>query len=209
MTFDDGPFLYTSQLLDILDRNNVKATFFITGNNLGKGPIDDPYNPYRAVVRRMYNSGHHIGAHTWDHPFLTYLSPADIRYQMTRMETALLNIIGRYPIYMRPPYSATNQVVRNVMNELSYHVILWDLDTDDYNNATPDRIRFSQQRITNAVSSTNPRTSSLMSIQHDVHYQTVINLVQFQIDAARRRGFRLVTLGECLGDPSSNWYRTA
>src|SRR5688572_26382773 len=67
LTFDDGPSsAYTPQILDILDRHGVKATFFVLGSNVAGN---------EALLQRTYASGHEIGNHTWGHPRLTALTP--------------------------------------------------------------------------------------------------------------------------------------
>ncbi|KAI5792582.1 hypothetical protein DFH27DRAFT_192877 [Peziza echinospora] len=206
LTYDDGPYLYTSALLDILASNNVKATFFVVGNNLGKGAIDNPAYPWAAIIQRAYNSGHQIGSHTWDHLDLSTLTETDRRFQMTRLETALRTIIGRTPTYMRPPYISCTAACQATLLALGYHTIFWDLDTDDYNNDSPSLIVNSQNNVLRAISGAN-LGQSFMSIAHDIHYQTVYTLTQYQIDVTRAKGFRFVTLGECMGDPVANWYR--
>jgi peptidoglycan/xylan/chitin deacetylase (PgdA/CDA1 family) len=60
LTFDDGPYNYTSHVLDVLSSHGAKATFFITGNNLGKGQIDVEENGWPAVIRRMHAEGHQV-----------------------------------------------------------------------------------------------------------------------------------------------------
>ena len=61
LTFDDGPYVYTPALLDILAANNAKATFFVVGDNGGKGQIQDPSTGYPAIIRRMIAEGHQVG----------------------------------------------------------------------------------------------------------------------------------------------------
>ena len=60
LTFDDGPFNYTSHVLDVLQAYGAKATFFITGNNLGKGQIDIEENGWPELIRRMHTDGHQV-----------------------------------------------------------------------------------------------------------------------------------------------------
>lgn len=78
ITFDDGPFLYTNGLLDILRSRNVKATFFFNGNNYGR--IED----FASAVKRAYVDGHQVASHTWDHKDLTTLSPGDALEELTK-----------------------------------------------------------------------------------------------------------------------------
>jgi peptidoglycan/xylan/chitin deacetylase (PgdA/CDA1 family) len=78
MTFDDGPYKFTNQLLDQLKDAGVKATFFVNGHNIG-----DIYQ-YDWVVKRAYNEGHQIASHTWSHADLTRLSYNQIHRQMVQ-----------------------------------------------------------------------------------------------------------------------------
>jgi len=208
LTYDDGPYAWTSQLLDTLDSYGVKATFFITANNLEKGSLDDPNLPWAALLQRMYASGHQIASHTMDHLDLDVLSESDRQLQMTRFETVMKGILGRYPTYMRPPYSSCSSTCLATLNFLGYHCIFWDLNTDDYNNATPSLIQKSKDIVSIAISGADRRYRGFISIAHDIHYQTVFNLTLHEITAGLNAGFRFVTLGECLNDPPSNWYRT-
>lgn len=208
LTYDDGPYVWTSQLLDILDSYAIKGTFFITANNLGKGNLDDPNLPWAAALRRMYANGHQIASHTMDHLDLDALSESNRQLQMTGFETIMRGILGRYPTYMRPPYSRCSSACLATLSFLGYHCIFWDLDTDDYNNATPGLIKKSKDIVSTAISGADRRYRGFISIAHDIHHQTVFNLTLHQITAGLEAGFRFVTLGECLNDPPSNWYRT-
>jgi len=106
---------------------------------------------------------------------------------MTRLETALKSIIQKYPTYMRPPYIATSPAVLQTMNALGYHTIIWDLDTDDYNNLDSVAIQRSRALVDDALRANRPNWNS---IQHDIHPQTVYNLTEYQIVEAKKKGFR-------------------
>lgn len=99
-TFDDGPYIYTSTLLDKLKAYGAKATFFITGNNLGKGPIDSTAQ-WSSLIQRMVAEGHQVASHTWSHQNLTSLDPTTFQNQMVYNEMAFRNILGYWPSYMR------------------------------------------------------------------------------------------------------------
>ncbi|UZP43637.1 hypothetical protein NXS19_011449 [Fusarium pseudograminearum] len=94
------------------------------------------------------------------------------------------------------------------MSRLGYHVVDQNVDTKDYENDSPQLIQNSKNRYSAGVS-TNSASNQYIVLAHDVHDQTVHNLTSYMIDTARSRGYRLVTVGECLGDPRANWYRTA
>ncbi|PNP59769.1 hypothetical protein THARTR1_00648 [Trichoderma harzianum] len=210
LTFDDGPFEYTSQLLDLLDEYKVKATFFIAGRNRGKGRIDDESTGYPKVLRRMRIAGHQLASHTWTHRNLNGVSEDVQRTEMIYNEMAFRNIFGFVPTYMRPPFleCGTSSGCLDTMEELGYHVISTNLDTKDYENDDPVLIQKSKDKFS-TMQSSDESSHSYIVLAHDVHYQTVVTLAKYMIETSRERGYKLVTVGECLGDPPENWYRSA
>ncbi|KXJ86151.1 hypothetical protein Micbo1qcDRAFT_168747, partial [Microdochium bolleyi] len=108
LTFDDGPYTYTGQLLDTLAKEKVKATFFLNGNNMG-GLISDPKNGWRDVVKRMFNEGHHIGSHSYTHANFDKISTQQRREEIINNEIAIADILGVFPTYFRPPFTACDR----------------------------------------------------------------------------------------------------
>ena len=124
LTFDDGPWRYTSELLDLLDKNeDVKATFFVVGNNAEHGRIDDPKTKYPKILRRMHDAGHQIGSHTWTHADLQKLDTAGRREEILKNEEAFANILGFFPTYLRPPYTDCREDCIADLGALGYHVV--------------------------------------------------------------------------------------
>ncbi|KAI7824774.1 nidulans chitin deacetylase [Gamsiella multidivaricata] len=199
LTFDDGPYYYTPQLLDYLDSWGVKATFFMNGDSVGK------IEKFKDVVERVYNDGHQIASHTWGHADLSLLSLHEIAFQMTRLDTALKDIIGVRPVYMRPPYGSVNDVSLDYLNSKGYKIIKWTIDTNDWKHdgdATASMGPYEE-----ALSSFDAHDRGFISLMHDTHPTTVAHLVPAAIQYAHDRGFKMVTVGECLGYPRSKWYR--
>lgn len=108
---------------------------------------------------------------------------------MSRLEQALLSILGRFPTYMRPPFISCNSACLATMNALGYHVIIWDLDTDDYNNVTPQLIQNSKNLVASAYAPGTGDGRSWMPIAHDIHPQTALNLTSYMIDLGKSKGF--------------------
>ncbi|KAJ5611161.1 hypothetical protein N7510_007880 [Penicillium lagena] len=208
-TFDDGPTQYTGDLLDLLDRYGAKATFFITGNNNGKGQIDDKKLPWMALIERIQRSGHQIASHTWSHEDLSKVTAVQRRDQILKNEAALRNIVGHFPTYMRPPYSSCDPAsgCGDELGGLGYHIILYDIDTEDYKNDNPGRIQLSKDIFDRALGSASPYDKSWLVIAHDAHEQTVHNLTEHMLKTASELGYRPVTVGECLRDSPEHWYR--
>ncbi|KAK3939044.1 hypothetical protein QBC46DRAFT_316660 [Diplogelasinospora grovesii] len=203
LTFDDGPYIYTTDLLNVLKSNNVKATFFVVGANGGKGQIQDPATGYPAIIKRMYAEGHQIGSHTWSHQDLSAVTAQQRHDQIVKNEMALVDILGFFPTYLRPPYTKWNDDALNDLKALGYHVTNYDIDTRDWQGD----YTYAQNVYTNILSQHSPASSSWISIEHDIKDKTVHGFVQYMIDQARQLGYQLVTVGECLGDPQANWYR--
>lgn len=130
LTFDDGPFNFTWHVLDVLASYNAKATFFITGNNMGKGQMDIEETGYPEVLRRIHRDGHQIAAHTWTHQNLSTLTDEQILNQMIYTEMAFRNVLGFFPTYMRPPYSVCDERCQALMKKLGYHITYYSLSTD-------------------------------------------------------------------------------
>lgn len=210
LTFDDGPWAYTQSILNTLAKYNVHATFMITGNNGGKGRIDDPTTPWPAILKSMYAAGHQLASHTWSHEDLTAIPANLVQNQIIYNEMAFRNIFGFVPTYLRPPYGfcAGSSTCLSALSSLGYHVIIWDVDTKDYQNDDPTLIQNSKNWFAGNVS--NPSGGhSFIELSHDTHNQTAQTLVSFMLDTLISRGYKAVTVGECMGDPSANWYRDA
>ncbi|KAL2870681.1 chitin deacetylase CDA6 [Aspergillus lucknowensis] len=209
LTYDDGPNQYTRDLLDLLDKYGAKVTFFVTGNNNGKGQIDSPDVPWAPLIQRMVVSGHQVASHTWSHQDLNKISQVQRRTQLLWNEVALRNILGYFPTYMRPPYSSctTDTGCLNDMGDLGYHVILYDIDTEDYSHDSPSTIQRSKDIFDENLNRDKGSPKSSLIIAHDVHEQTVHNLTEYMLKKLSANGYRAVTVGECLGDPQENWYR--
>ncbi|KAJ4380479.1 hypothetical protein N0V86_003834 [Didymella sp. IMI 355093] len=204
ITYDDGPYIYTDEVLNKFAAAGFKATFFVTGINIGKGAIDEAWAP---VIRRMVAEGHQVASHTWSHQDLSRITEAQVYDQMVKNEMAIRNIIGKYPTYMRPPYSSCDDTCLSVLKKLGYVVSLFDLDTDDYNQLTPVKIETAKNNFRTAVNGANPSSQSKLAIAHDIHELTALNLTVTMIETLQARGFKGVTMGECMNEPEANWYR--
>ncbi|KAJ2980481.1 hypothetical protein NUW58_g6933 [Xylaria curta] len=208
LTFDDGPYNYTGDLLDKLKKYQAKATFFITGTNLHKGKINDPSTPWPSIIQRMAAEGHQIASHTWSHENYSQLTTAQFQTQMYWNEIALNDILGYFPTYMRPPYSiCPSNTCGSQLANLGYHVIYFDLDTEGYLHDSPSQIQVSKDIWDDTVPGTNPCRNSFLQIEHDIHDQVVHTLTDYILDSLFKSGYRSVTVGQCLGDPPENWYR--
>ncbi|KAF9964752.1 chitin deacetylase [Mortierella alpina] len=201
ITFDDGPYEYTNALLNILKAKKVKATFFLNGHNNGE------IKNYKAVVKRAYDQGHQIASHTWSHTDLATLNTeSEILSEMTKLDSAIKGIIGVRPTYMRPPYGSRNEFVKAVLIKAGYKIVLWDQDTNDWQHPTEVEKSLAVYKAVLGRKGEIKKNGHIF-LQHDIHEKTALELAPKAIDYALKKGFKVVTVGECLGQSKSKWYR--
>ncbi|KAK1756360.1 hypothetical protein QBC47DRAFT_185055 [Echria macrotheca] len=203
LTFDDGPYIYTSELLDLLKKNDVRATFFIVGNNGAKGQINDPSSGYVPIVQRMISDGHQVGSHSWSHADLELSTAEQRTSEIVNNEIAIASILGVIPTYFRPPYTSCGSACYDALNSFGYHVVNYDVDPKDWEDGGVK----AEEIFSGIVMPSNPANSAFITLSHDIQPFTVHGFAQYMIDMAREKGFEFVTVGECLGDPAGNWYR--
>jgi peptidoglycan/xylan/chitin deacetylase (PgdA/CDA1 family) len=202
LAYDDGPYQYTQKLSDILKNGGAKGTFFVTGTLYGKNPMRHSHGHHshvrrlgciynqRTALKSAYDAGHQIASHTWSHPQnFGSMSTSDLTSQMSRLETALANILGVKPTYMRPPYLATGGNVLSVMKTMGYRVITDDVDAEDWNGKTPAQ---SQQKFQQAGAGGNGH----IPLMHETYQGTVETLTPWLINWAKSNNLKLVTVGE-------------
>lgn len=195
ITFDDGPFSYTQEIVDQFNAVNGKVTFFVNGMNFGC--IYD----YASALQNAFNSGHQIASHTWSHPDLILLSLEQVQEESLRLNTALQKIIGVSPTFIRPPYGSYNDATVAALNSVGFTVFsLWTLDSGDSLGIT---VQEQQNRLS---VSTGDKDNVLF---HETSEAVSRQMIPYVISWAQNRNLRMVTVGECLGMNSSTWYTSA
>lgn len=124
LTFDDGPSpVYTPQVLAILKKYNIKATFFLIGENAKKHP---------ELVKEILAEGHVVGNHTQTHAKLTKISEAQLQTEIVEPETIINGIIGKKPICLRYPYGMANKHVKDEIRAQGIMPISMGFNSFDY-----------------------------------------------------------------------------
>ncbi|MDI3389207.1 polysaccharide deacetylase family protein [Streptomyces sp. B-S-A8] len=124
LSFDDGPDpRYTPHILDTLHKHDVRAMFFVCGEMAESNP---------DLLRRMTDEGHLIGNHTFTHPQLTLMRRPGIRDEIERTSEAVLDTVGRPPLWFRAPYGAWNRSAFEIGAELGMEPLAWTVDTLDW-----------------------------------------------------------------------------
>jgi len=131
LTFDDGPHpINTPKLLDELKQSGILATFFVMGQKL-----ETSFG--QKLIQRAAAEGHQIGNHTYSHPHLTELTEDQIREEISRTERLIGDANKGLRIF-RPPYGEHNALVDRVAKELGYRLVLWNVDSRDWDPSYQD-----------------------------------------------------------------------
>lgn len=133
LTFDDGPHpKYTPQILHILDRYQIKAIFFVIGENAEK---------YPELLKEIYQRGHIIGNHSYSHDslfdvFTTKKMIADVE----QANLVINKLLGFNPAFFRPPFGITNPRIKRLINQTSLISVGWSFRSYDTGKQTNDKI---------------------------------------------------------------------
>lgn len=174
LTFDDGPGERTGELLDVLEKYNAHATFFMQGKNVEK---------YADVVKRMLSTGSELGNHSFDHKDLSKQPAEIINAQIDDTNGLLKQAAGQPATVMRPPYGAINDLLRK---EADMPLILWNVDSEDWKSKDAQKV------IAHVVETAGDGNIVLM---HDVHSTTVDAAIEL-IPKLAAAGYQLVTVTE-------------
>lgn len=182
ITFDDGPFInFTPQVLDILNRENVPAAFFLIGKNI-------PGN--EVLVKRMVAEGHLIGNHSYHHGFWFSLQNKNAMNEDLQLcDEEIRKATGLQPQLFRPPYGVTNPDIAIVIQQRNYHSIGWSIRTYDTGAKSAEALlKKSLKSLSNGD----------VVLFHDWAPYTIGILSDF-IKEARARGFKIVRIDELFG----------
>lgn len=138
LTYDDGPNdPYTQQLLDVLARHDVRATFFLIGRFARQRP---------EIARAIRAAGHLVGNHTMTHPVLLFQSPKRVREELTGCNAAIEDALGEPVRYFRPPHGARRPDVLRAARELRLTPVLWNAMGYDWKPTTAGQVLANLQR---------------------------------------------------------------
>ena len=189
LTFDDGPSPYTDRLLQILNQNDAKSTFFLIGNKVAANP---------AGAKRIADAGMEVANHTWEHPNMTTIPPEDIGSQISKANDAIQAATGQRPKLLRTAGGLINDNVLAAAKQQGMADINWDVIPFDWVND-------SNTAATRYMLMTQIKPGSVV-LFHDTYSSTVDLVYQF-IPVLRANGYHLVTVSQLLGprEPGSSY----
>lgn len=179
LTFDDGPHpIYTPQMLELLEEEQVPATFFLLGENV---------ELYGDVVKEIAREGHLIGNHTYHHVQVTSLSLDEACREIQETSDLIEELTGAGTEYVRPPFGTWNAELEERLNLIP---VMWSIDTKDWTTQNVDWI------VREAVKHAEDHDIILM---HD-SYQSTVDAVRRVIEQLEAEGFEFVTVDEIIMD---------
>lgn len=174
LTFDDGPNYNTSKVIDVLNKYDIRATFFV----LGSRAINN-----KNILKKMADSGMEIGNHTYNHLLLTKYDENKIRSEIEDTSEVIYSATKKRPKLLRPSYGSVNNKIKKVAN---MPIIIWDIDTLDWKYHNSKRIT---SRVVNKV-----RDGDII-LMHDI-YSASLNALSNIIPILQDNGYEFVTIDE-------------
>lgn len=174
ITYDDGPSIYTTEILNTLKENNSVATFFVLGSQV---------HGNKDILNRMIEEGNQIGNHTYNHKNLTTISDEELYKQIQGTDDLVYIATGYTPTVMRPPYGSTSEELNK---KIQKPIIQWSIDTRDWENRNAGII------VENILKDVKDGDIILM---HDL-YDSTVQASEIVIPELIKRGFQLVTIDE-------------
>lgn len=184
LTYDDGPSRLTPQLLALLKKYNVKATFFVLGSNVKK---------YPSYLKMIKDEGHLIGNHTYSHKNFYRLKkdvnlPSIIEEEILKTEAEIKKITGEKPVFLRYPYGYNKKTGIDIAHKLGYKVYNWSFGYD-WNRMDDEKL--AQKYIEHI----KPGAIFLMH-DHNTKTKRSLKLTEKIIEELNKRGIKTVRLDE-------------
>lgn len=179
LTFDDGPGSYTDEILNILDKYNVKATFFVSNQ----------FSNYQNLIKKEYESGHTVAVHTYSHNYKNiYSSLENYLSDFYNMNQIIYDQTGEYSKIFRFPGGSSNTISKfnrgimtelvNKMNELGYYYFDWNVDSLDTTEKDSEKI------FKNVIKGIEKNTYSIV-LMHDIkkaNIESVDKIISFGLE---------------------------
>ncbi|MBQ8941736.1 MAG: polysaccharide deacetylase family protein [Firmicutes bacterium] len=171
----------TDTLLDILQKNNVKATFFLCGYWVDKYPDE---------VKKIYDSGHDIGNHSNTHPHSSQLSLEQNKENIMACHDKIKSLLGYDAFLYRPPFGEYNDTVLNAAKECGYYSVQWDVDSLDWKELGTDH------EINQVLNHKHLGNGSIILFHNDAKYTPEV--LDDIIKGLKEKGYEIVPISELI-----------
>jgi len=210
LTWDDRPEeKLTKGILDVFKLKNATATFFIVAKRL-------LWEPHRKLAQRALKEGHQIASHSWNHEHLTQKvtlnrNCTELKHQVFDSDKLFRAKLGVSPKFFRPPYGDIQKDVAQTLKLWDYYIPLWNMNTYDWNWKGLDKLKIVEE-YTKEMKNKDPsfkKLDSYISLQHDIsrNVEATIERYSYIIDLIKENGYKLVTVGECVGKEDDMYFK--
>jgi peptidoglycan-N-acetylglucosamine deacetylase len=186
LTFDDGPNSeFTEQVLDILENDGIKGTFFLIGKNVEMDP---------QIAREIVERGHCVGNHSYTHPWsLSFKSRKAVINEVSKAEDAIYDANGIRPILFRPPHGFRTPWMIHTISKMGFKIVTWDdMTTDYYARSKPEEIA---KKI---LSKVKPGTIIVfhdgLNLNHGAYRGNSIAALRIVINNLKKENYKFVSL---------------
>lgn len=190
LTFDDGPSIYTGQILDILKENNVKATFFVIGR-------DENYYDY---YKRIVDEGHTIGMHSYTHVYQDFYESVDsFGAELTELDNLIYNVTGVHSKVFRFPGGSSNSVAALPIEDYIAYLNEHNINYYDWNSLNGDAVTLglSPQTLVDNIMNDVEKNRDSIVLMHDLQTtHTTVESLQLLIDTLRSQGYEILPIDE-------------
>lgn len=190
LTFDDGPSIYTGQILDVLKANNIKATFFVIGRE------EEFYDYYKRIV----DEGHTIGMHSYTHVYQDfYASKESFAEELTKLNDLIYNVTGTKSTIFRFPGGSSNSVSSLAVEEYIDYLNENDIDYYDWNSLSGDAVTngLSPEQLVNNIMNDVSQNEDSIVLMHDLQTtHTTVESLQLLIDTLKTEGYEILPIDE-------------
>lgn len=191
LTFDDGPSIYTGQILDILNANDVKATFFVIARE------NESYWPY---YNRILDEGHVLGMHSYTHDYnQVYASLDAFEADVSRLSDFLYDRTGEYPTIYRFPGGSSNSVSHVPISECIAYLNEQGITYYDWNALNGDAVtdELSTDRLIENIMNSVRQNSTSIVLMHDMQSRhNTVESLQELIDTLKAEGYEILPIDE-------------
>lgn len=170
---------FTIGILDILDKYDIKSTFFLVGFWVDK---------YPEHVKEIHKRGHDVGNHSTNHPYMSKIGEEQVLKELNDTGDKIKKLTGEKPILFRPPFGDYNDELINICRENDYYVIQWDVDSLDWKELGVQPV---VDRVTR-----NVNAGSIVLFHNNAKY--ILEFLPMIIERLQEEGYEIVPISELI-----------
>ena len=179
LTFDDGPTENVDDILKLLNDHDIKATFFLIGNEIEKNQVE---------AKKIVNEGHQIGNHSYSHQRMIFKTPSFIKKEVEKTDDLIRNVGYKGEIDFRPPNGKKIVGLPYYLSKHNKDTITWNIEPDTVSTDVTDKNEYVKENVT-------PGSIILLHPMYDKTGEE-IQVLEGIIESLSNKGYKFVTINE-------------